>query len=40
MVEELKRLLMRTPSGEGSRPVGSQVVELVADDYTEKFHVK
>ena len=40
MVEELKCLLIMTPSGEGSRPVGGQVVELVADDYTEKVHVK
>ena len=33
MVDELKCLLMWTPSGEGSRPVGSQVVELVGYDY-------
>ena len=36
MFEGLKRSLMQTPSGEGSRPVGGQTVELVAYDYTEK----
>ena len=40
MVDGLKRSLMQTPSGEGSRPVGGQTVGLVAYDYTEKVHVK